>query len=250
MPAGASRRRRQHRHGDRDVGREPDRVRHAPTIKTIAVTGDTLLVDEDGNDPDVQSFYTTALTGDRASVQHLGSRRDARPAAELPAARTRTSSGSPATATRARSLPVRERAEGVPRRRRPPVRLRSGHPRPGGRHDGVRPRLPAHHLGRHARPRTTSATGHRHAVAGSPVTDAAIGDGAARPRPSSTTTFEDQITPNGTAPPAFTDDARRPTRSRISGTYKVVFLAFPMEEYGTAADKADLLTRVKAFFGA
>jgi len=30
----------------------------------------------------------------------------------------------------------------------------------------------------------------------------------------------------------------------------VMFLAFPAEEYGTAAQKADLFTRVKTFFGA
>lgn len=33
------------------------------TIKTIAVTVDTLLVDEDGNAPDVQAVYAAALTG-------------------------------------------------------------------------------------------------------------------------------------------------------------------------------------------
>src|SRR5204862_371059 len=32
------------------------------TVKTIAVTVDTLVVDNDGNGPDVQSYYTAALT--------------------------------------------------------------------------------------------------------------------------------------------------------------------------------------------
>ena len=32
--------------------------------------------------------------------------------------------------------------------------------------------------------------------------------------------------------------------------YKVVFLAFPFEAYGTAADKADLMTRTLDWFGA
>jgi hypothetical protein len=62
--------------------------------------------------------------------------------------------------------------------------------------------------------------------------------------------FMDEITPNGTAQPAFTDDASKTDALSYSGTYKVVFLAFPMEEFGTAANKADLLTRVKTFFGA
>ncbi len=61
--------------------------------------------------------------------------------------------------------------------------------------------------------------------------------------------FEDRITPNGTAASAFTDDASDTDALTFSGTYKVVFLAFPMEAYGTAADKADLVGRVQTFFG-
>ena len=37
------------------------------TLTTIAATKPTLLVDEDGNAPDVQSIYTTALTTDGVS---------------------------------------------------------------------------------------------------------------------------------------------------------------------------------------
>ena len=33
------------------------------------------------------------------------------------------------------------------------------------------------------------------------------------------------------------------------GGYKVVFLAFPFEAYGTASDKADLMNRTFSFFG-
>ena len=61
--------------------------------------------------------------------------------------------------------------------------------------------------------------------------------------------FEDRITPNGTAASAFTDDASDTDALTFSGTYKVVFLAFPMEAYGTAADKAGLVGRVQTFFG-
>ena len=73
------------------------------------------------------------------------------------------------------------------------------------------------------------------------------------------TAFEDRITPNGTAVPIFKDDGSpaatppvppQPDGLSFSGTYKVVFIAFPMEAYGTADDKADLVSRVKAFFGA
>ena len=62
-------------------------------------------------------------------------------------------------------------------------------------------------------------------------------------------TFMDQITPNGTAQTIFTDDASKPDALSFSGTYKVVFLAFPMEEYGTADQRADLIGRVFTFFG-
>ena len=62
-------------------------------------------------------------------------------------------------------------------------------------------------------------------------------------------TFMDQITPNGTAQTIFTDDASKPDALSFSGTYRVVFLAFPMEEYGTADQRADLIGRVFTFFG-
>jgi len=61
-------------------------------------------------------------------------------------------------------------------------------------------------------------------------------------------TFMDEITPNGTAQPIFNDDASKPDALSFSGTYKVVFLAFPMEEYGTADQRADLIGRVFTFF--
>ena len=62
--------------------------------------------------------------------------------------------------------------------------------------------------------------------------------------------FEDRITPNGTAVGNFTDDSTAFDGLQVdTGTYKVVFLAFPLEAYGTAGDKADLVTRVFTFFG-
>jgi uncharacterized repeat protein (TIGR01451 family) len=86
-----------------------------------------------------------------------------------------------------------------------------------------------------------------HGVAGNVVTD---GIGAI-PLDHSVlnAAFEDRITPNGAATPAFTDDASAADALTFAGTYKVVFLAFPMEAYGTAANKADLVHRVQAFFG-
>jgi hypothetical protein len=62
--------------------------------------------------------------------------------------------------------------------------------------------------------------------------------------------FEDQITPINGATAAFTDDAAEPDALNVdTTTYKVVFLAFPMEAYGTALEKQDLMERVFAYFG-
>jgi len=61
--------------------------------------------------------------------------------------------------------------------------------------------------------------------------------------------FEDQITPNDGANKIFTDDAGAADALSFSGAYKVVFLAFPLEAYGTAGQKADLVVRVLTFFG-
>jgi uncharacterized repeat protein (TIGR01451 family) len=62
--------------------------------------------------------------------------------------------------------------------------------------------------------------------------------------------FEDRVTPIAPAVGNFTDDSTAFDALQVdSGTYKVVFLAFPFEAYGTAGDKADLAGRVFTFFG-
>ncbi len=62
--------------------------------------------------------------------------------------------------------------------------------------------------------------------------------------------FEDRITPIAPAVGNFTDTTAAFDGLQVdSGTYKVVFLAFPVEAYGSAAQKADLMTRVFTFFG-
>jgi uncharacterized repeat protein (TIGR01451 family) len=61
--------------------------------------------------------------------------------------------------------------------------------------------------------------------------------------------FEDQITPIAPAIPAFTDDSSQPDGLTVAaGAYKVIFLAFPLEAYGTAANKVDLITRSLNYF--
>jgi hypothetical protein len=60
--------------------------------------------------------------------------------------------------------------------------------------------------------------------------------------------FEDEVTPITPATPAFTDDTSAPNALTVTaGAYKVVFLAFPFEAYGTATDKADLMHRTLAY---
>ena len=62
--------------------------------------------------------------------------------------------------------------------------------------------------------------------------------------------FEDQITPIAPATAAFTDDAGETDALSVAdGAYKVVFLAFPFEAYGTAAQKADLVGNALSWFG-
>jgi len=61
--------------------------------------------------------------------------------------------------------------------------------------------------------------------------------------------FEDQLTLIGDATPAFTDDTAAPDALTFAGGYKVMFLAFPLEAYGSATDKADLIDRAQTWFG-
>jgi hypothetical protein len=87
-----------------------------------------------------------------------------------------------------------------------------------------------------------------HGVAGNAVTDGigtipldhgVLGD-----------SYEDEVTPIAPATAAFTDDSAAPDGLTVTaGAYKVVFLSFPFEAYGTATDKAALMKRALAYFG-
>jgi hypothetical protein len=87
-----------------------------------------------------------------------------------------------------------------------------------------------------------------HGVAGNPVSD---GIGAvAIDHSVLNATFEDQVTPIAPATAAFTDDSAAADALTVAaGSYKVVFLAFPFEAYGTAAEKSDLLHRIQTYLG-
>jgi uncharacterized repeat protein (TIGR01451 family) len=81
-----------------------------------------------------------------------------------------------------------------------------------------------------------------HSVSGNPVTDG-IGS-VAIDHSVLNAAFEDQITPIAPATAAFTDDnAATDALTVADGGYKVMFLGFPFEAYGSAAEKADLMNR-------
>lgn len=62
--------------------------------------------------------------------------------------------------------------------------------------------------------------------------------------------FEDQVTPIAPATSAFTDDSSETDALTVAaGSYKVMFLAFPFEAYGSGAERNDLMQRVLAWFG-
>jgi hypothetical protein len=65
-------------------------------------------------------------------------------------------------------------------------------------------------------------------------------------------TFMDEIGVNAGATTIFTDDAGKPDGLSFRGTapYRVVFLAFPFEEYGIAAQRNTLVGNVFSFFSA
>ena len=64
--------------------------------------------------------------------------------------------------------------------------------------------------------------------------------------------FENRITPIAPAVAIFTDETPGPDNIRgltFSGGYKVVFLPFGFEQYGSAADRTELVSRAMTFFG-
>ena len=92
------------------------------------------------------------------------------------------------------------------------------------------------------------ATDAVHSVAGNPVTDG-IGD-VPIDHSVLAANFEDQVTPIGPATGAFTDDSADTDALTVAdGPYKVMFLAFPLEAYGSATQKADLMNRAFSWFG-
>ncbi|MEA2217794.1 MAG: hypothetical protein QOJ35_420 [Solirubrobacteraceae bacterium] len=215
------------------------------TIRTIAVTLDTLLVDQDANAPDVQPSYAAALSAAGVAFSTWDLATDATlPASILLAHRTVvwfTGNTYPAPLARYESE-LKAFLDGGGRL------LMSGQDildQAAGTTTFVHDYLHIDWDG--SETQNDKPTAAVHGVGASPVTD---GIGAV-PIDHSVlgATFEDRITPNGGALSAFTDDAAQPDALSYAGTYRVVFMAFPLEAYGSAADKGDLVHRAMTFFG-
>jgi uncharacterized repeat protein (TIGR01451 family) len=225
-------------------------VSASATIKTIAVTeGATLLVDNDGNGPDVQAYYTTALTtaGVTFSIWDLS-----------------TDSNLPLNYLMSFTNVVWFTGNSFPGPIAPYEAKLTSFLNGGGRLfisgqdllDGAAGKSTfvstyLHVTWDGSETQNDKRTVNVNGVATSPVTGGTTTIGAV-PLDHSVlgNSFEDRITPNGGALVAFTDDSVAADALSYSGTYKVVFLAFPLEAYGTAAQKADLVTRVMNFFAA
>jgi len=214
-------------------------------VTTVAVTKNTLLVDEDGNTPDVQSYYANALTADGIdfSTWDLNAH-PTLPIGFLNAYKNVywfTGNSYPGPITPYESA-LKSFLDG------------GGHlfmsgqdilDQAAGTTAFVHDYLHIDWDGTEAQ--NDKATAAVHGVTGNPVTN---GIGAiALDHSVLNAAFEDRVTPIDGATPAFTDDTTATDALTFSGGYKVVFLAFPLEAYGSAGDKADLANRVQTWFG-
>jgi hypothetical protein len=220
------------------------------TLTTIAVTKDTLLVDEDGGTPNVESFYQAALTANSVSFATWDLKANPNlPQGYLLAHKrvfwfTGNSYPGPILPYESELKAFLDAGGDL---------FMSGQDlldQAAGKTPFVHDYL--HVTWDGTETQNDKATATVTGIAGNPVTN---GIGSV-PLDHSVlgANFEDEITPNGGALAAFLDDGVAtgtpgPDALTFAGTYKVVFLAFPFEAYGTAAQKADLVARTLTFFG-
>jgi predicted alpha-1,2-mannosidase len=219
-------------------------VKALATLTSIAVTADTLVVDEDGGSPNVQSYYEDALTANGVACSYWDLAADpALPLSMLTSHKdvvwfTGNSYPGPITAYEPE---LKTFLEGGGRL------FMSGQDildQQAGTTTFVHDYLHIDWDG--SERQNDKPTADVHGVTGNAVSD---GIGAI-PLDHSVLNadFEDEVTPIAPATAAFTDDSSATDALNVAaGSYKVVFLAFPLEAYGSASDKADLMARVLAY---
>jgi hypothetical protein len=220
-------------------------VSSSATVNTIAVAVDTLLVDNDNNDPDVQSYYTAALTGAGISFSTWDLGADSNiPLHYMQAFKnivwfTGNSYPGPILPYEVELAAFLDNGGRL---------FMSGHDildQAAGTTTFVHDYLHINWDGTEVQndKATTSVTdvaGTLTAGLGTVALDHSV-LGAA---------FEDRLTLVAPATAIFRDDSAADNGLSVDTlTYKVVFLAFPLESYGTAAQKADLMSRVLNYFG-
>jgi len=212
-------------------------------MTTIAVASDTLLVDGDGNAPDVSAKYTTAMGTRPYGYRDLAVDPDL-PQSYLTAHKNVvwwTGNSYPAPITPYESE-LKAFLDGGGRL------MLSGQDlldQAAGTTSFVKDYLHVNWDGSEAQndKATTTVTG----VGGNPVTNglpATVLDHSLLDA-----NYEDRITPVIPGTAAFTDSTGAADALTVAaGSYKVFFAAFPVEAYGTAANQADLVNRTFTWF--
>lgn len=222
-------------------------IHASAAIDTIAVTIDTLLVDDDLDGPDVSSYYKTAL--DAAHVTYATWDIHTNPS--LPAGYTAAHKTVVWFTGNVWPNAVTPYETGLKKMLDNGGRLfMSGQDildQSGGTTALFHDYLHIDWDGSETQnDKPTSAV---NAVAGNAVTDG-LGTVPLDFSVLGGTPFMDEITVTAPATAAFTDNAGETDALSIDGgTYKAVFLAFPFEEYGNAQQRADLMSRAFGFFG-
>jgi predicted alpha-1,2-mannosidase len=213
-------------------------------LTSVAVTADTLLVDGDGSGPNVESYYESALAANGVAYSYWDLSAD--PTLPLSMLTTHknvvwfTGNAYPGPITPYESE-LATFLDGGGRLFMSGQDILDGS---AGTTSFVKNYLHINWDGSEAQ--NDKPTANVHGVAGNAVSD---GIGTV-PLDHSVlnASYEDEVTPIAPATPAFTDDtSSADALSVTAGAYKVVFLGFPFEAYGTAAQKADLMHRVLAY---
>jgi predicted alpha-1,2-mannosidase len=215
-------------------------------LMSIAVTADTLIVDEDGGGPNVESYYENALSANNVPYSYWDLSTDPTlPLSMLTAHKNVvwfTGNAYPGPITPYESE-LSTFLDGGGRL------FMSGQDildQSAGTTAFVHDYLHINWDG--SETQNDKPTADVHGVSGNPVTNG-IGS-IPLDHLVLNASFEDQVTPIAPATAAFTDDTSATDALTVTaGAYKVVFLAFPFEGYGTASDKADLMSRVLTYLG-